>query len=151
MKKMITTEKGMIALGRQLAKTLRGGEVMIVDGELGSGKTTLVKGIAAGLGIKKMITSPTFVLAKHYPVKQNGIRWLVHVDLYRLETTPQLTTLGLEDYLGAPDSVVVIEWGKKLKLSKNTALSSVTIVTRKDNRRTIVLTTPPRGRLLRRS
>ena len=117
-------------LARVLARALRGGEVLALIGELGAGKTTFLKGLAKGLGVKQTITSPTFVLMKIYPVKRGRIRRLVHVDCYRLPAARlslpksgrhggpggELRHIGLEDYLGRPDTVVAIEWANKLKL-----------------------------------
>ncbi|MBI5733623.1 MAG: tRNA (adenosine(37)-N6)-threonylcarbamoyltransferase complex ATPase subunit type 1 TsaE [Candidatus Kerfeldbacteria bacterium] len=109
-------------LGKKLSHLIKGGEVLALSGDLGSGKTTFVKGLAKGLGIKHPITSPTFVLMKIYPVtKHQTIKQLVHVDCYRLPAgrhgVPgiELSKIGLDDYLNKFDSVVVIEWAEKIK------------------------------------
>lgn len=119
MKKQYTTisEKETLALGRKVAKGLKGGEVIGLTGELGSGKTVLAKGIASGLGIKQNITSPTFVLMKIYKIKNSRlkIKNLVHVDAYRLNNGRDLLDIGLGEYLGDKNSVVVIEWADKVK------------------------------------
>ncbi len=114
-----------------LAKNLQGGEVIGLIGDLGSGKTTFVKGLAAGLGIKKKITSPTFVLMKVYPVKHKKIKKFVHVDAYRLKKAESLTAIGLEDYIKAKDIIVVIEWANLVKkiLPRKSLLIRCTIVT----------------------
>lgn len=91
-----------IAFGRQLAATLKPGDVLALSGDLGAGKTCLVKGIAAGLGVTQEITSPTFTLIHEYPP-------LAHVDLYRLDSA---FGIGLEDYL-TPLWITVIEWAEK--------------------------------------
>lgn len=90
--------------GRQLARTLKPGDVVALSGDLGAGKTCLVKGIAAGLGITHEITSPTFTLIHEYPP-------LAHVDLYRLES---IYGIGLEEYFNAP-WITVIEWAEKIE------------------------------------
>ncbi|MDP3986265.1 MAG: tRNA (adenosine(37)-N6)-threonylcarbamoyltransferase complex ATPase subunit type 1 TsaE, partial [Candidatus Veblenbacteria bacterium] len=72
------------ALGTKLAGELKGGELLALTGHLGSGKTTFLKGLAKGLGVKDTVTSPTFVLMKVYPAKHKNIRTFVHVDCYRL-------------------------------------------------------------------
>ena len=90
--------------GRQLAQSLRPGDVVALTGDLGAGKTCLVKGIAAGLGVTQEVTSPTFTLIHEYPP-------LAHVDLYRLDSA---YGIGLEDYLGG-QWITVIEWAEKIE------------------------------------
>ncbi len=107
------SHKATESLGRKIAQTLIGGEALALTGNLGSGKTTFVKGLARGLGIKQIITSPTFVLMKVYKAKHKSIKQLVHVDCYRVPGV-ELTAIGLGDYLNQPDTVVVIEWAEKL-------------------------------------
>ena len=107
--------KQTIALGKKIATTLRGGEVFGLSGDLGAGKTTLVKGIALGLGVKKPITSPTFVLMKVYRVTNRPIKKLVHIDCYRLKGSGELTAIGAPEYFGQKDTVVLIEWPEKIK------------------------------------
>jgi len=101
---------GTIALGKRLARTLRAGDCVTLRGQLGSGKTVLVKGIAAGLGLTKTsaVTSPTFVLVHEYP----GSVPIYHVDLYRLPPKEaDLELLGIDEMLRS--GVVVIEWADK--------------------------------------
>ncbi len=99
------------AFGRELAGQLRPGDVVALSGDLGAGKTVLVKGIAAGLGVEQEVTSPTFTIIHEY----RGGRWpLVHVDLYRLDSVAQALAIGIEDYLGG-DGVTVIEWAEKIE------------------------------------
>ena len=116
MKIITTTEQQTINLGKKIAKDLTGGEVLLLQGNLGSGKTVLVKGLAKGLGIKKVVTSPTFILFTVYPVKgQKKIKKLVHADCYRLTDAKDIMSAGLAEFCGRPDTVTVIEWGEKLK------------------------------------
>jgi len=116
MKYKTSIEQQTIKLGEKIAKQLSGGEILLLQGELGSGKTIFVKGLAKGLGIRKIVTSPTFVLFKVYPVKNNKkIKQLVHVDCYRLKDGREVMEAGLEDYLFRPDTVTVVEWGNKIK------------------------------------
>ncbi|MEK7143172.1 MAG: tRNA (adenosine(37)-N6)-threonylcarbamoyltransferase complex ATPase subunit type 1 TsaE [Patescibacteria group bacterium] len=111
-----------IEYGRQFAKKLKGGEVIGLKGELGSGKTTFIKGLAKGLKIQEIITSPTFVILKTYPAKigQKKIK-LAHLDCYRLKSIQDAKSIGIEDYLGRKDTIVVIEWPEKISkiLPKN--------------------------------
>jgi tRNA threonylcarbamoyladenosine biosynthesis protein TsaE len=102
-------------LGQKIAKRLKGGEILALNGNLGGGKTTFLKGLAKELGVKQIITSPTFVLMKVYSVKQGYIRQFVHVDCYRIPGT-ELSKIGLNDYLGDPYTIVAIEWADKLKI-----------------------------------
>lgn len=86
-----------------------------MKGDLGSGKTTFTKGLAEFFGIKKTITSPTFVIVKEYPIKKaiNGIDKLIHIDSYRIEEGGA-ESLDLDYYLNQPNSLVVIEWPEKI-------------------------------------
>lgn len=96
-------------LGRRIAATLRGGEVLALDGELGAGKTQFVKGLAAGLGHDSDVTSPTFTLIHEYT---GGRLPLYHFDFYRLESEDEAIRAGLDDYLGG-NGVLAIEWAGK--------------------------------------
>jgi tRNA threonylcarbamoyladenosine biosynthesis protein TsaE len=110
--------KQTIQLGKMLAKILKGSEIIALYGELGSGKTTFVKGIAEGLGIESNITSPTFTLMNIYKIDRKKL--LCHIDTYRLHSQKDLITIGAQDYIGAQNVITVIEWPKKAKnLLKN--------------------------------
>lgn len=111
---------------RQIALNFKGGEVIGLIGELGAGKTTLVQFLAQALGIKETVNSPTFVLLKIYQIpkskkqkipkyQRSNIKYLIHVDAYRLNNAEELKNIGLSEYLGRPDTVVVIEWADKVK------------------------------------
>lgn len=89
-----------------LARTLRGGEVIALEGDLGAGKTTFTQGLCAALGVEGAVTSPTFAIMNVY----DGRLRVAHLDLYRLKETREIAALGLEEYLGQPDTVVLIEW-----------------------------------------
>jgi tRNA threonylcarbamoyladenosine biosynthesis protein TsaE len=97
--------------GRRLGSLLRGGDVLVLTGDLGAGKTTLTQGIADGLGVRGPITSPTFVIARVHPSLVGGPA-LVHVDAYRLGSALELDDLDLDADLD--DSVTVVEWGAGL-------------------------------------
>jgi len=93
------------ALARSTATLLRAGDVVLLAGDLGAGKTEFVKGLAEGLGVTEPVVSPTFTLAREY----EGTLRLVHVDVYRLDRSVELDDLGLEE-LG-DDAVTAVEWG----------------------------------------
>jgi tRNA threonylcarbamoyladenosine biosynthesis protein TsaE len=97
------------ALGRALAGVLCAGDLVVLAGPLGAGKTVLAQGIGAGLGVPAAVTSPTFVLAR---VHRGGRLALVHVDAYRLGSVEEVDDLDLDADL--PDSVTVVEWGHGL-------------------------------------
>jgi len=116
MKSFITkNSKETHNLADKLAKNLRGGEILALIGDLGSGKTTFVQGLAKSLGIKEKITSPTFVWLKTYPLKKRFIKKLHHFDLYRLDLPKTLEVIGLNEYLSDPQAIIVIEWADKIK------------------------------------
>lgn len=98
-----------IALGRRLGALLREGDVLVLTGDLGAGKTQLTKGIAAGMGVEDDVTSPTFTIQMVY---EGAKLPLYHFDLYRLEDPDQLDDTGLFDVLGG-DGPCVIEWGEQ--------------------------------------
>lgn len=101
-------------LGKTLAADLAGGEVFALTGDLGSGKTTFAQGFAEGLGIKKRIISPTFILMRKYEVDYKNF---YHIDLYRFEKNvwEEVINLGVTDIWGKPENIVVIEWAEKIK------------------------------------
>jgi len=100
------------ALGEQLGRGARHGLVVSLSGELGAGKTQLVRGVARGLGVTGRVHSPTFTLINEY---SGGRLMLFHLDLYRLETADQILTAGVEEFL-SPDGVAIIEWAERLTL-----------------------------------
>ncbi len=103
--------------GKKLGEKCIGGEVFCLSGDLGSGKTILSQGIAQGLGIKKNINSPTFIIINIYQIKKNikEIKKLIHMDAYRLKNTNELENIGFFDFLKEKESVMIIEWGEKIK------------------------------------
>jgi tRNA threonylcarbamoyladenosine biosynthesis protein TsaE len=100
-------------VGEWLGRLLQVGDVICLQGDLGSGKTCLTQGIGAGLGVVGTISSPTFVLINEYRPRGEGLR-LYHVDLYRIEDAASASNLGLEDYLYG-DGVTVIEWAERAR------------------------------------
>ncbi len=104
----IPTPDAMAALGASIARRLDAGDLVMLNGELGAGKTTLTRGLGEALGVRGAVTSPTFVLARTHP-RDSGAP-LVHVDAYRLKSAVELDDLDL-DFAG---SIVVVEWGDGL-------------------------------------
>src|ERR1700729_4338123 len=107
----VFTAAEMRALGRSLATALRAGDLVILSGGLGAGKTTLTQGIGAGLGVRGPVTSPTFVIARLHPSLRGGPD-LVHADAYRLGSRAEVDDLDLDTDLDS--SVTVVEWGEGL-------------------------------------
>ena len=97
-----------IKKAKEISKKIKPGQVIALWGDLGSGKTTFVKGLAIGLGIKEPIRSPSFLLFKPY-------KNFIHADLYRLEKEMDLENLGLEEYLDDKNTILAIEWPEKIK------------------------------------
>lgn len=96
-------------IGEVLGRTLAPGDVVVLDGELGAGKTTVTQGIARGMGIDDPVTSPTFVVAREMPAGRSGIG-LTHVDAYRISSLHEWDDLDLDVESGA----MVVEWGERV-------------------------------------
>ncbi|MFJ7076092.1 tRNA (adenosine(37)-N6)-threonylcarbamoyltransferase complex ATPase subunit type 1 TsaE [Streptomyces sp. NPDC098781] len=106
----VTSPDQMRELGRRLAKLLRAGDLLMLSGELGAGKTTLTRGLGEGMGVRGAVTSPTFVIARVHPSLGDGPP-LVHVDAYRLSGgLDEMEDLDLD--VSLPESVIVVEWGE---------------------------------------
>lgn len=100
-----------ISIGESFSKKLFGGSIVALYGELGSGKTHFVKGVAKGLGIKKQITSPTFVISQQFKGKDLT---LIHFDLYRISNFSELEDLGWYDLINSKN-IIIIEWPEKIE------------------------------------
>ncbi len=121
----------------ELAARLAPGDLILLEGELGAGKTTFVRGLARGLGVTDQVQSPTFQLVRVYP----GRVQLAHVDLYRLERTEELGELGLGDLLD--QGVVVVEWGDRLQL-EHRPTTRIAIEPISDDERRLIYSEGPR-------
>ena len=107
------SEAGTLALGEMVTELLRAPKMVVLKGDLGAGKTTLVKGMAAALGASADdVTSPTFTLVHEY--RGRKVR-LIHLDLYRLEREEEIEGIGLWEMADAPDVLVMVEWGDKFE------------------------------------
>jgi tRNA threonylcarbamoyladenosine biosynthesis protein TsaE len=118
---------GTLAIAERIAETLMPTpRLVVLRGDLGAGKTTLVKGIAATLGAAdpEDVTSPTFTLVHEY---QGAKTRLYHLDLYRLETERELATLGLDEMIEASDALVLVEWGEKFPSIVSRATGEIAI------------------------
>ncbi len=131
-----------IGIGRKLAELLTPPRLLILRGDLGAGKTTLVKGIASALGAAEAdeVTSPTFTLVHEYSGSQNGKTVkLLHLDLYRLDAERQLDSLGLDE-MQTEDALILIEWGEKFKSVRKRADGELVATSTGGDTRKIVLT-----------
>jgi len=131
MKKLSTSVSQTLKIGKLLARNFREGEIILLSGSLGAGKTVLAKGIAQGLGIDKHnVVSPTFVLLRVY----KGKFFLNHFDFYRLKSPKEILGLGYEEYFYS-DAVTLIEWPERLKfLLPREFLKIKLVVKAKDSR-----------------
>jgi tRNA threonylcarbamoyladenosine biosynthesis protein TsaE len=139
-----TTQSGAdtVEVGRQLVKLLKPPQLLLLRGDLGTGKTTLVKGIAQALDAAEPdeVTSPTFTLLHEYDGTLDGkpVK-LYHIDVYRLEGERQLETLGLDELL-TPDALVLVEWGDKFKSIRKKATGEIAISSAGGDARKITVT-----------
>lgn len=127
-----------IAIGNQLCLLLKSGQMIVLRGDLGAGKTTLVKGLAEGFhaALKEDVTSPTFTLVHEY---RGPKVTLFHIDLYRINTERELMTLGIDDLRSEPGSIVLVEWGDKFSAIRDESDAEIAIETVADNSRRITL------------
>src|SRR5438105_14998949 len=102
-------------LGINFAKQLKAGDVLALHGDLGSGKTTFVQGIAKGLGINNKVISPTFIVIRQHEISsQKNLQYLYHVDLYRLEDEKDIAGLGVTEIISDSSNITAIEWPEKM-------------------------------------
>lgn len=105
------------SIAKQVAAHLNGGDVLLLTGDLGTGKTTFVKALAQTMGIQDDVTSPTFSLMNIYKINDHNlkIKNLVHIDTYRMNKADEFKEIGAEDYISDPENISVIEWPEKIK------------------------------------
>ena len=107
-----TDSKASLALGQKLADLLQPGMVLALQGDLGSGKTLLSRGIARGLGYHGAVTSPTFTVAQEYPLTEG--RYLYHLDLYRIQDEEAALAFGIDEFLFADYAICLVEWPERI-------------------------------------
>ena len=138
MTELVVPDAGaMQDLGRRLGSVLRAGDLVVLAGDLGAGKTTLAQGIGDGLGVRGPVTSPTFVIARVHPSLVAGPP-LVHVDAYRLAGALEVDDLDLD--ASVDDSVTVVEWGAGKVEGLAESRLEVTLVPTDEGARTVTLT-----------
>lgn len=103
----------------ELLPSLSGGDILLLEGNLGAGKTAFTKLLGKRLGINEDITSPTFSLMNIYELPEpiQGIQQLIHVDAYRMESEEEVYDIGLDEYMNAPDTLLCIEWPERIEKS----------------------------------
>lgn len=127
-----------ISAGRELSRFLHSGQLIVLRGNLGAGKTTLVKGIAEGFKAapEENVTSPTFNLVHEY----RGLNVTIfHIDLYRIDTERELMTIGIDDLRSEPRAILLVEWGEKFEQIENLKDGEITIDILEETRRRISL------------
>ena len=133
-------------MGEAFASRLTGGDLVLLRGDLGAGKTTFAQGIARGLGVTGVVQSPTFTLIAEYPAPVIGAAGrFVHIDLYRLEGGAGIESIGLDEYLDCAHCVTVIEWPDRAQVQSFPAHWSVLFCEIDKDGRTIMIAEPGDG------
>jgi len=135
---IIKSEAEMLDFGQKFAKNLQTSQVIELVGDVGAGKTTLVRGLAQGLGIKEPVTSPSFTISKSYAFEQDGQeKFLIHYDFYRLPD-PGLMSEDLAESISNPNSVTIVEWADSVENLLPANRQKITIVYREDGSREVI-------------
>ena len=129
----VESAEAMVELGRLLGMRLRAGDVVILSGDLGAGKTTMMRGVGEGVGVRGPVTSPTFVIARRHPSLVGGPD-LVHADAYRLGSAGEFEDLDLD----SDDAVVCVEWGRDRAEGLAEQRLEIDIETDGDGRRVVI-------------
>jgi len=115
MNKKIKNLEELYSFADIFAKQIKSNTLVLFSGELGAGKTTFIKALCQKLGVKEMVTSPTFTLVQNYQAKLP----IFHLDLYRLETEKEIINMDIFNFLDEPNALVLVEWGEKLLCFKD--------------------------------
>ena len=133
MRRMTYSAAETRALGEELSASLKPGDVVVLRGELGAGKSELTRGIAKGLGVTERVTSPSFTILNVY---ESGRCPLYHFDWYRLESAEELYELGMDEYLGG-DGIAVVEWAERCPDAVPDGATEIRIEVEGDEKRAI--------------
>lgn len=139
---IVNTLEETNAVAKELASTFKGGDIVLLRGNLGAGKTAMTKMIATELGVQDEVTSPTFAIMNMYPLPKanNGIETLIHVDTYRMESEEDLLNIGLQDYLDEQNTLTIIEWPEKMQaMLEGKQMIDIEMVLQEDNSRKITI------------
>ncbi|MDD5382702.1 MAG: tRNA (adenosine(37)-N6)-threonylcarbamoyltransferase complex ATPase subunit type 1 TsaE [Candidatus Margulisbacteria bacterium] len=142
MKLLTKSAEETVELGRKIGAFLLPNEIIALTGTLGAGKTTLIQGVAEGLGVKDYVTSPTFIIINEY----QGRSLFYHIDLYRLDDVSQIADLGIEEYFQR-GGICVIEWAEKLGALLPQTAAKIEIKTVSENEREICVSSGLAARL----
>ena len=127
-------------MAETLARSAQAGQVITLAGDLGTGKTSFTKGIARALGVTKEITSPTFTIMNVYDTTHPTIKKLIHIDTYRLKSAAELDGIGAADFIGAADTLTIIEWPElATPMLQDKNVIAVTFAHGEDSTRTITV------------
>jgi len=138
MKILTKNERETMKIGEMIGNFLISGKskkrILALEGELGGGKTTFLKGLAKGLGIKENILSPTFILIRRFNIQNSKFKNFYHIDCYRIKERKEILKLGLKKILRDSKNIVAIEWANKIKsiLPKETIFLNFKILTKKE-------------------
>jgi tRNA threonylcarbamoyladenosine biosynthesis protein TsaE len=121
-------------------------QVVVLSGDLGAGKTTFVQAIARALGVKEMVQSPTFTVAKWYQTTHEQLSSLIHMDAYRLEDIAELKPLRFGEWLTTPHTLICIEWGERIKEALPKVVVHITLTQVGETAREVrIVTTEPKN------
>ena len=133
------SQQETINFAKKYAIKLKGGDIVLLCGNLGAGKTHFAQGIADGLGVKQHVASPTFTIMNIYKLSKNPeIKFLTHIDAYRLNSFTDLKNIGLDDYLGVYDTITLIEWADKFSQDFPLTSKKIQIKNSGENERKII-------------
>jgi len=139
LKKITKNEKETINFAQDFAKTLKGGDIIGLKGDLGAGKTIFTKGLALGLGLKENINSPTFVLMKVYNLKNKKIKKIIHIDAYRIKNITDLETIGALEYINDKNNLSIIEWIENIEDNFQKKYKKISIKYKNRDQREIII------------